>query len=340
MSIMETNDTPLCPHCQSKETVAFMRYDTVNNGERTLFRCPACSTCFSETRGTPMENLKSPISKVAAALKIRCEGLGLRATARVLGTHKQTVKEWEERFADQKETLMLYAFCHQFVSLTFEGDELYTIVGKRTDPSTSTGWTAVIMERASRFLVDQKCGEKDEGLFKSVMETVGKFIERTGDLTFLSDGERRYGNMLFSLCVEALQNGKRGRPPMVLPEGVKIRVKNKGDQKRKRGPNRPKYQAPQREHPDTDQGLPNSEIHANHLEGQNVATRRRNSAFRRRTNTYAKTTKGLQRTLDVHLIIHNFARPHWSTGAVPSVLLGIMTAPLSLEAILTTSKTV
>ena len=161
-----------------------------------------------------MENLKSPISKVAAALKIRCEGLGLRATARVLGTHKQTVKEWEEPFADQKETLMLYAFCHQFVSLTFEGDELYTIVGKRTDPSTSTGWTAVIMERASRFLVDQKCGEKDEGLFKSVMETVGKFIERTGDLTFLSDGERRYGNMLFSFyALRPFRMGNEGVRP-------------------------------------------------------------------------------------------------------------------------------
>ncbi|NGZ06757.1 MAG: hypothetical protein G8237_10410 [Magnetococcales bacterium] len=54
------------------------------------------------------------------------------------------------------------------------------------------------------------------------------------------------------------------------------------------------------------QDIRDQEIHANHQEGQNAATRRRNSAFRRRTNTYAKTTEGLQRTLDVHLINHNF----------------------------------
>ena len=72
-----------------------------------------------------MENLKSPISKVASALKIRSEGMGLRATGRVMGVHKNTIGKWENRFADQKETLMLYAFCHQFVSLTFEGDELH-----------------------------------------------------------------------------------------------------------------------------------------------------------------------------------------------------------------------
>ncbi|MBF0322458.1 MAG: hypothetical protein HQL62_05870, partial [Magnetococcales bacterium] len=217
-----------------------------------------------------MENLKSPISKVASALKIRSEGMGLRATARVIGTHKNTISEWEQRFADQKKTLMLYAFCHQFVSLTFEGDELYTIVGKRTDPSESKGWTAVIMERGSRFLVDQKRGAKDADLFTAVMSTVCQFIDQTQDLTFLSDGERRYGNILFSLCAEALQTGTIGRPPKVLPKGVKVRVKNKGDQKHKRGPKRPKYQAPQREHPDTDQTLPDSEINANRLEGQSV----------------------------------------------------------------------
>lgn len=71
---------------------------------------------------------------------------------------------------------MLYAFCHEFISLAFEGDELYTIVGKRAAPSISEGWTAVIMERASRFIVDRRCGEKDANLFLSVMKSVAKFV--------------------------------------------------------------------------------------------------------------------------------------------------------------------
>ncbi|MCI5219358.1 MAG: hypothetical protein D3914_09250 [Candidatus Electrothrix sp. LOE2] len=40
----------------------------------------------------------------------------------------------------------------------------------------------------------------------------------------------------------------------------------------------------------------------NHVEANNAAMRRRNSAFRRRTNTYAGTVPGLRRTLDVILI--------------------------------------
>jgi hypothetical protein len=295
---------------------------------------------FSETHGTPMEELKTPISKVALALRLRDEGMGLRATGRILGSHKNTIADWEKRFAGQKDTLMLYGLCHEFLRLTFEGDEIYTIVGKRTDPSQSSGWTAVIMDRGSRFLVDQQCGKKDADLFKSVMKSVCGFIQRTKDFSFFSDGERRYGQTLFDMCAKTLKTGHRGRPRQVLPVGAKVRVKNKGSQKHKRGPKRPKYQAPQPEHPATIQNIENRDIHANHLEGQNAATRRRNSAFRRRANTYAKTTDGLQRTLDTHLIMHNFVRPHWTTGKVPAVQLGLRDAPLSLTSILTMRKAV
>jgi len=80
--------------------------------------------------------------------------------------------------------------------------------------------------------------------------------------------------------------------------------------------------------------LDNQDIHANHIEAQNAALRRRNSAFRRRTNTYAKTLKGLQRTLDVHQLIHNFVRRHWITLEVPAVALGVLKEALCLEDIL------
>ncbi|MDM8568007.1 IS1 family transposase, partial [Thiotrichales bacterium HSG1] len=67
--------------------------------------------------------------------------MGLRATARIFGMHKNTVSDWESKFAEQKKPLMLYAVCHEFINLTFEGDELYTIVGKRCEASDSEGGT-------------------------------------------------------------------------------------------------------------------------------------------------------------------------------------------------------
>ena len=237
-----------CPSCGSEETRLHRRYATHHNGVRELHECAHCRTLFSETKGTPMQGLKSPISKVAGVLRVRSEGLGLRATARCFGVHKNTVTQWEHRFAEQKAPLMLYAVCHEFIRLTFEGDELYTVVGKRGAPCDSQGWTVVILERASRFIVEQRCGEKDEAMFRRVMGTVADYLKQSEDLTFLSDGERRYGNWLFELCAEQIRTGQRGRPPKALPPNVKVRLKNKGA--RNTNP-RPKYEAPHREHPDT-----------------------------------------------------------------------------------------
>ena len=78
---------------------------------------------------------------------------------------------------------LLYAVCHEFINLTFEGDELYTIVGKRCEVPDSEGWTAVIMERASRFIVEQRSGKKDEQMFTYVMETVVDYIKQSEDVT-------------------------------------------------------------------------------------------------------------------------------------------------------------
>lgn len=323
-----------CISCGKNNLVIIGKYQTVNNGVKKLFNCKSCKKSFSETKNTPMEHIKVPLSKVALALKLRNEGLGLRATGRVLNSNKRSISDWEKRFSAQKDTLMLYVLCYNFISLTFEGDEVYSIVNQRTKAHQSKGWTAIIMERSSRFILEQKCGKKDEALFKAVMKKVCNVLKKTKDISFFSDGERRYGNILFELCSQTLKTGKKGRPSKVLPEGLKVRIKNKGQNKHKRGPKRPKYQAPKKEHPNTESKIPVSEIHANHLEAYNASLRRRNSAFRRKTNTYAKTKKGLQRTLDCFLIFHNFIRTHWTTKKVPAVLLGIIKEGLSLEKIL------
>jgi hypothetical protein len=50
-----------------------------------------------------------------------------------------------------------------------------------------------------------------------------------------------------------------------------------------------------------------------------------------RTNTYAKSTGGLQRILQVYWVMHNFVRKHFPTKAVPAVALGVLERPLSAQ---------
>jgi hypothetical protein len=246
---------------------------------------------------------------------------------------RSAVVAWEKKFASLKPTLGLYLRCHSFIRLTFEGDEQYTKVRANKPPMESEGWTIKIMERLSRFILEEKCGPKDEELFRAVMQELIRIAKNTGELEFFSDGERRYGNTLFALCGEVLLTGKIGRPARTLPKGLKVRLKNKGSRAHKRGRKRKKYEQPHKEHPLTGEVL-ESDIHANHVEADNASNRRKNSCYRRKTNTYAKDTTALQRTLDRKWISHNFIIPHFTTHEVPAVALGIIDEGMTYETVL------
>lgn len=326
--------TITCPSCQSQKFKRHTSYETKHNDQRYIYCCIDCKRCFSSTTNTFLAGIRKPVSLIVTVLKARTEGLGLNAACRTFNLAKNTLLNWERRFSEMKQTLLLYALLHTYLKLIIEGDEVYTKVNKNVPPDESLGWTIVLMDRASRFLWELECGRKDRKLFRKALRLLGKIVNQTQDLSLITDGERRYGNILFEICHELIRNGKRGRPRKTLQKGVKVRVKNKGSQAHKRGRKRPKYQAPCPEHPDTVQDIKESDIHANHCESLNSALRRRNSTFRRKTNTYAKSEKGLQRTLDVYWVVHNFVRSHFTTKQVPAVALGIINKGLSWQEIL------
>lgn len=323
-----------CPCCASTNVRQHTRYTTQNHDLRSIYHCRECDIYFSETFATPIAGLRTPLSRIITILKARSEGMGLNATAYTFNVSKKSVIDWERRLAGLKPTLLLYSLLHEFIHQEIEGDELYTKVDKNVPPSTSEGWTLVLMERSSRFLWELHCGRKDRQLFETALTCLAEVIEKTGSLSLLTDGERRYGNLLFEICHEVIRDGRPGRPKTRLPKGIRVRIKNKGSKKRP-GRKRKKYQAPVPEHPQTEHEVLENDIHANHVEAFNASMRRRNSAFRRKTNTYAKSRDNLQRTLDVFWLVHNFVRVHFTTKVVPAVKLGILAVGISWTQLLT-----
>jgi hypothetical protein len=156
---------------------------------------------------------------------------------------------------------------------------------------------------------------------------------QTQDLRIFTDGERRYGNLLFEICYDLVHNGKPGRPKKTCKRGGHVSIKNKGSQAHKKGPKRPTYQSPWREHPETARTMAETDSHANHAEAFLSALRRKCAPFRRKTNMYAKATTGLQRLLHVYWVVHNFLRIHCTIREVPAVALGILERRLTVQEI-------
>lgn len=200
-------------------------------------------------------------------------------------------------------------------------------------PSESEGWTISFMERDSRYWLVAKAGRKDTQLFEEGTRTAWLWAKASQSIRWFTDGERRYSQQLWRLASIYLKSGESSRAyghRKVWRQGLEVAIKVKGAQGRKRV----EWLKP--EHPYTAIS-PKSEVHANHNEAHNSALRRRCSAYRRRTNTYAKDVEGLQRSLTVQRLVHNWIKPHWGLGKgrTPAMALGLSERPVEMEEMLT-----
>ena len=79
-----------------------------------------------------MARLRTPNQTVALALKMRTEGMAIRATGRVLEKSHTTIIRWEQRVADKESNWSPQA--PPGTDVTLEADELYTRVDGNFPP--------------------------------------------------------------------------------------------------------------------------------------------------------------------------------------------------------------
>ena len=79
-----------------------------------------------------MARLRTPSMVVSTAIKVRTEGLGVRATGRSFGKAHATIIRWERRVAAQVSQWSPPA--PTGADVTLEGDEVYTRVGEKLPP--------------------------------------------------------------------------------------------------------------------------------------------------------------------------------------------------------------
>jgi transposase-like protein len=120
-----------CIYCESTRIVKNGKGQAVGESIQR-YLCNECGKRFNERSGTPIANLQTPVDTISLAMKMRSEGLGMRATARVIGVAPNSVIAWEER---------LSSFISEWSppapetgEVTIEGDEVYTRVGENLPP--------------------------------------------------------------------------------------------------------------------------------------------------------------------------------------------------------------
>src|SRR5512146_2570761 len=121
-----------CPNCQSQNVVKNGTTKRHDHSVVQKYLCKGCQRQFNERTGTPMSRLRTPSVIVGAALNVRTEGLGLRATGRSFGKSHATIMRWEQKLAQQASHWSPAA--PDGSDVTLEGDEVYTRVGENLPP--------------------------------------------------------------------------------------------------------------------------------------------------------------------------------------------------------------
>ena len=91
-----------CPYCDGKNVEQQRTYTIKSGTPRTMYHCASCLRTFSETRHTPLAQLKTPIALVVQVLAALTEGVGINAATRLYGVSKNSIYRWQERLSGLK----------------------------------------------------------------------------------------------------------------------------------------------------------------------------------------------------------------------------------------------
>ncbi len=123
-----------CARCGKIGSASALQLHGSDRGE-VRFRCAACGYKMSARAGTAYAGIRTDVTQYALGAKLRAEGLGVRATARILEVDKDTVNRWLGYLGTHGAEVMAYHLRHLHLT-ECQLDELWTFVKKKEEHLT------------------------------------------------------------------------------------------------------------------------------------------------------------------------------------------------------------
>jgi transposase-like protein len=150
-------------HCCSGET---KRFGSFKNKNRLVqrYRCLRCGKTCSESQ--PLDTLRVDFKKACQVVNLLCEGMGIRAAARISGLHRDTILSILET-AGQKFAAFLHAKIRDVKAANVQVDEIHSYVNckakntRRTDPERGDFFTYLSVDRESKLIINWRTSKRD-----------------------------------------------------------------------------------------------------------------------------------------------------------------------------------
>ncbi len=189
----------------------------IHSQKERRYRCKRCAKTFSETKGTALYRVHKPHELVAIVVTLLAYGCPVQAIVAGFGLDERTVARWQRQSGHQCRRLHQHIVQAGGVLLAqVQADELrIRIVG-------GVMWLASALSVSSRLWLGGVVQiQRDRSLIRRLLEGV-RACGAFEDLLLCTDGLSSYPKQALKVLREPLRTGKRGRPRLLLPEGIMV----------------------------------------------------------------------------------------------------------------------
>lgn len=102
----------------------------VNKARHKQYKCLHCNIYFTDTKGTPLFNLKTSERKIKMICKEFMDGSGIRSIERKVHVHRDTVCRLLDNIGKHAKNMTDY-LVHDLSLSTYEVDELFATIKKK-----------------------------------------------------------------------------------------------------------------------------------------------------------------------------------------------------------------
>jgi transposase-like protein/IS1 family transposase len=296
-----------CHSCQA----ACKRFGRHRNGLQR-FRCKTCNRTYTEEHERPLGEMRLPLEKACAVLKLLLEGMSIRSAERITGVYRNTIFRLLVLAGERCERLME----EKLVGLSVRDvqcDEIWGYVFKKERHKNAyeqsfaeigDAYCFIAVERHTKLVLCYYLGKRN-------LASTEHFIAKLSHATTMwpyqltTDG--------FPPYIKAV---KRKLPWVHFAQLVKIYAKPTGAEAEHQ------YSPPKviKAVPYNVMGFPHSAaICTSHVERQNLSIRMGMRRMTRLTNAFSKKWANLEAAYALWFAYYNWCRKHQTLGMTPAM---------------------
>jgi hypothetical protein len=189
----------------------------IHSREQRRYRCKRCKKTFSETKGTALYRAHKPHELVVIVVSLLAYGCPVQAIVASFGLDERTIARWQRESGHQCQRVHEHIVQAGGVLLDHvQADELrIRIIG-------GVLWLASALSVSSRLWLGGVVQiRRDRRLIRLLLERV-RACGAFGSLLLCTDGLSSYPKQALSVLRYPERTGGRGRPRLLLPEGLMV----------------------------------------------------------------------------------------------------------------------